>query len=80
MIPRPIYYDLWGYPFEWTDPSDGWNDDMRKAQIGITNKIITKSASRENFTELGYMKMKIPSQLYRNILEHRIFILTRKIL
>ena len=71
MIPRPVYHDLWGYPIDWTDPSDGWNDDIRKIQITLTNSILAKSTSRKKFSEIGYMKTKIPTQLYQHILKQR---------
>ena len=71
MIPKPVYHDLWGYPVDWTDPSDGWDHDTRKELIDLTNRIVAQSASQENYTEIGYMKMNIPTQLYQDILKQR---------
>ena len=70
-IPKPVYYDLWGYPVDWTDPSDGWNHNTRNEQITLTNSIVKQSAAQQNYTEIGYMKMKIPKQLYQDILRQR---------
>ena len=71
MIPRPVYHDLWGYPVDWTDPSDGWNQNTRKELINLTHRILTQTAALENYTEIGYLKMEIPTQLYQDILKQR---------
>ena len=67
----PVYHDLWGYPVNWMDPNDGWNQDKRKFLIYSTNHIITQSASLTNYTEIGYLKMPIQPKLYQQILEQR---------
>ena len=71
MIPRPVYYDLWGYPVDWTDPFDGWDQNTRSQQITLTNRMVNQSATLKNHTEIGYLKMKIPTQLYQDILKQR---------
>ena len=70
-ILKPVYYDLWGYPVNWTDPNDGWDKDMRKSLLDLTNFIVTQSAALTNYTEIGYLKMPIPSKLYQQILDQR---------
>ena len=71
MIPKPVYYDLWGYPVDWTDPFDGWDQNTRSQQITLTNRMVNQSATLKNHTEIGYLKMKIPTQLYQDILKQR---------
>ena len=71
MIHKPIYHDLWGFPVNWTNLSDGWTPTKRKDLIKMTNQIITQSDAVENYTETGYIKMKIPTQLYQDILKQR---------
>ena len=71
MIPKPVYYDLWGYPVDWTDQTDGWDEYERREFIKLTNRIIAQSTAQENYTEIGYMKMKIPMQLYEDIMKQR---------
>ena len=71
MIPKPVYYDLWGYPVDWTDLGDGWDQTKRDDLMRMMNQIITQSPSLENYTEIGYIKTKIPTQLYQDILNQR---------
>ena len=71
MIPKPVYYDLWGYPVDWTDLGDGWDQTKRDDLMRMMNQIITQSPSLENYTEIGYIKTKIPTQLYQDILKQR---------
>ena len=71
MLAKPVYYDLWGYPVNWTDPADGWDEDSRKKLLDLTKTIMTQSASLANYTQLGYTKMLIPSDLYRLLLKER---------
>jgi len=71
MLSKPVYRDLWGYPVNWTDPADGWDQDMRKSLLDLTNSIVTQSASLANYTQNGYTKMLIPSELYQLLLKER---------
>ena len=29
LLVKSVYHDLWGYPVNWTNPKDGWDDKMR---------------------------------------------------
>ena len=71
MMSKSVFYDLWGYPVDWTNPLDGWDDQMRKSLIDMTDIVVTQSNVLKNYTEIGYMKMPIPSKLYKFILEQR---------
>lgn len=57
-VTKPVYHDLWGYPVNWTDPSDGWDEEMRKSMIDLTNYVIHQSATLPAHTELGYKKVR----------------------
>ena len=47
------------------------DQDMRKSLLDLTNNIVEQSAFVTNYTQIGYMKMPIPSDLYQQILEQR---------
>ena len=47
------------------------HQDMRKSLLDLTNNILEQSAFMTNYTQIGYVKMPIPSDLYQQILEQR---------
>ena len=47
------------------------DQDMRKSLLDLTNNILEQSAFMTKYTQIGYLKMPIPSDLYQQILEQR---------
>lgn len=68
---EPVYVDLWGFAVNWTNPNDGWDSEMRESMIDLTNYVLHQSASLEAYTDRGYDKMPIPSDLYSLLLTKR---------
>ena len=64
----PVYDDLWGYPVNWTNPQDGWDDEMRQSMLQLTHYIKEQSSQLAPYTQRGYKKISIPSLLYNHIL------------
>lgn len=63
-----VYDDLWGYPVNWTNPQDGWDDEMRQSMLQLTHYIKEQSSQLAPYTQRGYKKISIPSLLYNHIL------------
>lgn len=68
---EPVYVDLWGFAVNWTNANDGWDSEMRESMIDLTNYVLHQSASLEAYTDRGYDKMPIPSDLYSLLLNKR---------
>ena len=64
-----IYTDAWGIEFNWYDPEDGWNEEKRQSVIFEDELNMLQSKRMPAYTQNGYAKMKIPSQLYELINE-----------
>jgi hypothetical protein len=70
-IIAPIFYDLWGYPVNWTNPQDGWDEQMRKSMVQLMSHTLIQSAEMPAYTDFGYEKRGIPDDLFKTILENQ---------
>ncbi len=48
----------------WTDPKEGWDGEKRRWIKEIREETVKQSVEVEQYTELGYKKMKIPKHLH----------------
>ena len=62
-----MYKDAWGKEINWHDREDGWNEERRKLFLEDYKLSILQSKTMPAYTQKGYVKMKIPSQLYELI-------------
>ena len=62
-----IYKDAWGKEINWYDPEDGWNEERRQLVLEDYELSVLQSKTMPAYTQDGYVKMKIPSQLYQLI-------------
>ena len=67
-----LYRDPWGKEFNLYDPEDGWNEEKRQVFLKRIQKELLQSKRMPAYTQNGYAKMKIPSQLYELINEAKV--------
>ncbi len=66
-----MFKDLFGNDVEWFDPKDGWDPLMRES-LKVINKVNQDQPKLvPAFTDVGYVKTKIPKRLHDFILEQR---------
>ena len=58
-----MFEDAWGKEINWYDPDNGWNEERRKLFLKDYNLSISQSKIMPAYTQQGFVKMKIPSQL-----------------
>ena len=58
-----IFEDAWGKEINWYDPDNGWNEERRKLFLKDYKLSILQSKIMPAYTQQGFVKMKIPSQL-----------------
>merc|ERR1711874_783755 len=58
-----MFEDAWGKEINWYDPDNGWNEEKRKLFLKDYNLSISQSKIMPAYTQQGFVKMKIPSQL-----------------
>ena len=66
-----VFYDLWGYPVDWSKPEDGWDEKKRRNLMDLTDFNLNQWATEKRHTDLGYLKMPIPDELYKLLLRER---------
>ena len=67
---RPeVFKDQWGFPVNWTDPEEGWDESKRKKLLEMDKKITKQSTKVKKFTKDGFKKMAIPQELYRTLVK-----------
>ena len=66
-----VFYDLWGYPVDWSKPEDGWDEEKRRNLMDLTDFNLNQWATEKRHTDLGYLKMPIPDELYKLLLRER---------
>ena len=72
LLKQPFYIDPNGFKINWTDPQDGWNLASRLMQIKLQRRYEYQRKVMPKFTELGYIKMKIPPRVFEVILEEKL--------
>lgn len=68
----PVFYDLWGFPVNWTDSKDGWDEAKRKSLVQLFSQAVRQPKFVPAFTHTGYKKADIPPKLYQVILKNRL--------
>ena len=67
---RPeVFKDQWGFPVNWTDPEEGWDESKRKKLLEMDKKITKQSTKVKKFTKDGFKKMAIPQELYKTLVK-----------
>ena len=66
-IPKSVFKDAWGYTIDWLNPEDGWTDTRQQLMHIIKKRTMVQNKLMPAFTKYGFMKMKIPLQLYEMI-------------
>ena len=58
-----MFEDAWGKEINWYDPDNGWNEERRTLFLKDYKLSISQSKIMPAYTQQGFVKMKIPSQL-----------------
>ena len=66
-IPKLFFKDIWGYTINWLNPEDGWTKIRQKLTQTIRQMTIDQIGMVPALTKYGYMKMRIPTELFQFI-------------
>ena len=71
ILSQTVFHDLWGYPVNWKDSSQGWNETYRKMMVLIHNDIVEQRGKKKTVTKTGYQTLKIPPSAHKALVETR---------
>ena len=63
------FVDISGHEIDWHDKEDGWDLDRRKRIWNHNLLMVDQLKKLHAFTERGYKKMSIPTELHNLILQ-----------